>query len=52
MMNYSSTVLGFMNGQVYPNYVHIAVTNGTVWVIPPESLLLAMGRVAALVNST
>ena len=52
MMNYSSTVFGLMNGQMYPNYVHIAVTNGTVWVIPPESLLQAIGCVAALTNST
>jgi len=52
MMNYSSTLFGFMNGQMYPNYVHIAVTNGTVRVIPPESLLQATGCVAALMNST
>lgn len=37
MMNYSSTVFGFMDGQMYPNFVHIALFNGTVWVIPSET---------------
>jgi hypothetical protein len=52
VMNYSSTVLGYMNGQMYPNWVDIYVTNGTVWVNVPESILQATGCVAALTNST
>lgn len=39
VMNYSSTVLGYMNGQMYPNWVNIYMTNGTVWVEVPESIL-------------
>ncbi len=52
MMNYSSTVFGYLTGQVYPNFVHIALFNGTVWVIPPETFLQTIGCVAALTNST
>ena len=48
--NYSSTVLGYMTGQIYPNFVAIFVTNGKVWVEIPENILQETGCLSAIAN--
>jgi hypothetical protein len=50
VQNYSETVLDYMNGQTYPDWVVISVTNGTVWVVVPEPTLIATGCLASLSN--